>query len=120
MIALLVAVGAVLGAPARYMAEVVISRRARSFPYGTVIVNVAGSFVLGLVTGLGLHHGLSGHWLALVGTGFCGAFTTYSTYSYETVALLCDGRPVAAAANLVGSVGLGLLAAAAGLGLALA
>ncbi len=121
MIALLVALGAVVGAPARYTADVVITRRSGGgFPYGTVTVNVVGSFVLGLLTGLGLHHGLSPQWRALAGTGFCGAFTTYSTFSQETVGLLRDGRPRAAATNLVGSALLGFAAACGGLALALA
>ncbi len=118
MIALLVAVGAVVGAPARYIADVLISRRTSGFPFGTLTVNVVGSLVLGLVAGLALHHGLSDHIKALVGTGFCGAFTTFSTFSQET-ATLARTSPAKAAANLVGSTAAGLLAAAAGLGLAL-
>jgi CrcB protein len=120
MITFLVVVGAALGAPARYVGDVLVTVRTDgSFPYGTLLVNAVGSFVLGLVTGLALHHGLSSSWQALVGTGFCGALTTYSTFSVETAGLLRDGRPVAAAANLLGSAALGLVAAAAGLGLAL-
>lgn len=120
MITVLVIVGAALGAPARYVADVLVTARTeQSFPYGTLAVNVVGSFVLGLVTGLALHHGLSPSWQALVGTGFCGALTTYSTFSVEAAGLLRDGRPGAAAANLLGSAAAGLLAAAAGLGLGL-
>ncbi|MGH3744190.1 MAG: fluoride efflux transporter CrcB [Mycobacteriales bacterium] len=120
MITLLVVVGAALGAPARYVGDVLITARTdESFPYGTLTVNVVGSFLLGLVTGLALHHGLSSSWQALVGTGFCGTLTTYSTFSVEAAGLLRDGRPVAAAANVLGSAAAGLLAAAAGLGLAL-
>lgn len=120
MTALLVVLGAAVGAPARYLGDVLVTARTGGrFPYGTVLVNVVGSFVLGLVTGLALHHGLAGSWQALAGTGFCGAFTTYSTFSVETTALARDGRLAAAAANLLGSAVLGLLAAAAGLGLTL-
>lgn len=120
MITLMVVVGAALGAPARYVSDVfVTARTGGSFPYGTLLVNAVGSLALGLVTGLTLHHGLSSSWQALVGTGFCGALTTYSTFSVETAGLLRDGRAIAASANLLGSAALGLLAAAAGLGLAL-
>ena len=121
MIPTLVAVGAVVGAPARYVTDVVVTRRTGGrFPYGTLAVNVVGSFVLGLVVGLGLHHGLSSDLGALLGTGFCGALTTYSSFSQESVALLRDGRPRAAGLNLLASTAVGLAAAAAGLGLALA
>lgn len=121
MIPLLVAVGAAVGAPARYTTDVLVTRwTGGRFPLGTLTVNVVGAFVLGLLTGLGLHHGLSPQWRALVGTGFCGALTTYSAFSQESVQLLRDGRPRAAIGTLLGSTLLGIAAAAAGLGLALA
>jgi CrcB protein len=120
MIPALVAVGALVGAPTRYVTDVVVTRRTGGrFPYGTLAVNVAGSFVLGLVVGLGLHPGLSANLTALLGTGFCGALTTYSTFSQESVALLRDGRSRAAGLSLLVSTVAGLAAAAAGLGLAL-
>lgn len=121
MIGLLVAVGAAVGAPARYTTDVLITRwTGGRLPLGTLAVNVVGCFLLGLLTGLGLHHGLSPRWRALAGTGFCGALTTYSAFSQESVGLLRGGRPWAAAITLLGSTALGIAAAAAGLGLALA
>jgi CrcB protein len=94
-------------------------RRPAAFPWGTFVVNLSGAFVLGLVTGLGLyHHGLGSVPKAVLGAGFCGAYTTFSTFSYETVRLVEEGALGAAAANLAGSLLLGLLAAAAGLALA--
>jgi CrcB protein len=120
VIALLVAAGAAVGAPSRYTADVLVTRATGGrFPLGTLSVNMVGSFVLGLVTGLGLHHGLSPGGRALLGTGFCGTFTTFSTFSLESVGLLRDRRPRAAAANLLGSTVLGLALAAIGLAVAL-
>ncbi len=121
MIPLVVAAGAVVGAPTRYVTDVLLTRRTGGrFPVGTLTVNGVGSFVLGLVVGLGLHHGLSASWQAALGTGFCGALTTYSTFSQESVSLWVDGRRRAAGLNLLGSTALGIGCAAAGLGLALA
>ena len=108
-----------LGALARYAVHhAVQSRVSGLFPYGTVVVNVTGAFVLGLVTGLFLYHGLAPDARVVVGTGFLGAYTTFSSFSYETVGLLRDGAPVAALVNAFGSVAVGLIAAAAGLGMA--
>jgi CrcB protein len=78
-------------------------------PYGTLIVNVTGSFLLGLVTGLG--HGPK----TLVGTGFCGALTTFSAFGYETVRLVEDGFRRQAAGYVAVSVAAGTAAAALGL-----
>lgn len=83
--ALLVAVGAAAGAPLRYLTDrFVQSRHDSGFPWGTLTVNAVASFVLGLVAGALL----AGPWFSLIGTGFCGALSTYSTFSYETVRLL--------------------------------
>jgi len=120
VIALLVAAGAAVGAPLRYGTDVLVSRRATGFPYGTIVVNVVGSFVLGLLTGLGLHHGLGPYPKALLGTGFCGTLTTFSTYSQETTTMLQRGATARGVANLLGSAVLGTAAAALGLWAALA
>ncbi|GAA4695211.1 hypothetical protein GCM10023215_36190 [Pseudonocardia yuanmonensis] len=113
MTPLLVVLGAAVGAPARYLADrLVQSRHATGFPWGTFTVNVVGSFVLGLVAGAATSPAVT----ALVGTGFCGALTTYSTFGWETVGLAREGRRLLAVLNAVGSVLAGL--GAAGLGLA--
>ncbi|GAA1017876.1 putative fluoride ion transporter CrcB 2 [Acrocarpospora pleiomorpha] len=112
MTALLVVLGAAVGAPLRYLTDRFIQSRHDSvFPWGTMAVNVAGSFVLGLVVGLPA----SGPVTALVGTGFCGALTTYSTFSYETLRLTQEGFRFYAAANITASIVAGLGAGVLGL-----
>jgi CrcB protein len=113
MIALVVALGAAFGAPARYLTDRAVQQVHRTLiPVGTLVVNVVGCFVLGLVAGAGGH--LSGNVAALLGTGFCGALSTFSTFSYETVRLTQRGKPWLAALNVALSLALGLGAAAAG------
>jgi fluoride exporter len=104
---LLVALGAAVGAPLRYLVDRFVQTRHDSvFPWGTLTVNVAGSFLLGLLAGA-----VRGPWLALLGTGFCGALTTYSTFGYETVRLVQERARLYAALNVVVSVVAGLGAA---------
>lgn len=86
----------------------------RHFPYGTLFVNVLGSFLLGAVGGLGMSGDLSPLWVAAVGTGFCGALTTFSTWAVDLQRTLRAGRYGAAVANLLLSVLLGTAAAWAG------
>src|SRR6185295_6531044 len=89
-----VAAGAV-GAPLRYLVDIAITERTKgTFPWATFVINVSGSFLLGLLTVLGLHHGLPKSARVVLGTGFCGAYTTFSTFSYETVRLLEEGDPL--------------------------
>ncbi len=114
MTALLVALGAAVGAPLRYATDRLVQARQRGvFPWGTFIVNVAASLVLGVLLGAAVPPVVG----ALVGVGFCGALSTYSTFGLETVQLATRHHRWLAVANVVGSV-LGCLAAA-GLGLAL-
>jgi CrcB protein len=115
-----VAAASAVGAPARYLLDRFVAARNRGrFPWGTFAINISGSLLLGLLVGLSLHHGLSKAWLAVLGTGFCGAYTTFSTFSVETVRLVEEGALSAAALNIGVSLAVGLPAAAAGLGLAL-
>lgn len=87
MTAVLIFVGAAIGAPLRYLTDRAVQSRHESlFPWGTISVNVAGCLVLGVLTGAGT--ALPGPVLTLAGTGFCGALTTYSTFSYETLRLV--------------------------------
>jgi CrcB protein len=112
MTVLLVALGAAIGAPLRYLTDrLVQSRHDSVFPWGTLAVNVAGSFVLGMLAGLPASPALS----AVLGTGFCGALTTYSTFSYETLRLVQEGSRFYALANITASVVAGLGAGLTGL-----
>lgn len=115
MTALLVLAGGLLGAPARFLTDAwVQARHASRVPWGTITVNLVGSLLLGLVAGLSGAGHLPAWGLTLVGTGFCGALTTFSTLSFETWRLLEERLWLTAAAQAVGSVAAGLLAAAAG------
>ncbi|HVV76967.1 MAG TPA: fluoride efflux transporter CrcB [Mycobacteriales bacterium] len=118
-LALLVALAASLGAGARYVVDIAVQRRHRSvLPWGTLVINVSGSFALGVVTGLASHHGLGSHWDAVLGTGLLGGYTTWSTFTWETFALAEQRRLGVALVNVGGSLLVGLSAAAAGLALA--
>ncbi|MFC0598302.1 fluoride efflux transporter CrcB [Streptomyces palmae] len=109
---LLVAVGAAVGAPLRYLTDRTVQKRHDTvFPWGTFTVNVLGCLVLGVLTGAALRGAASDSVQLLVGTGLCGALTTYSTFSYETMRLAESGARFLAAANLVASVVAGLGAA---------
>ncbi|WBQ06163.1 fluoride efflux transporter CrcB [Kribbella sp. CA-293567] len=109
---LLVIAGAVVGAPLRYLVDRAVQARHDSgFPWGTFTVNVTGSAILGFVTGAALA-GAAPHWVQLlVGTGFCGALTTYSTFSYETLRLYEQNAKRAAFLNVTVSIAAGLGAA---------
>jgi CrcB protein len=120
LIALLV-VGGAVGAPARYLVDGFVQNRSRGvFPWGTFVINVSGSLILGFLTGLTMYHGLGALPKVAIGTGFCGAYTTFSTFSYETLRLLEEGAVLAASLNAAASVMVGLAAAAVGLALAAA
>ena len=119
MTLLAVALASAVGAPARYLVDRFVATRNRgAFPWGTLVINVTGAFILGVLVGMGAHHGLSKQAVAILGTGFCGAYTTFSTFSVETVRLVEERAFAKAATNVGVSLVAGLLAAAAGLGLA--
>ena len=116
----LVALGGLVGCVARYwLAGVVQNLTDHGFPSGTLAVNILGSFVIGLVMTLSLDRGLVNDDLRiLLTTGFCGGFTTMSTFSYETFALLRDGEQLLALGNIsatfaacLGAVWIGSMAA---------
>lgn len=107
MTALLVALGALVGAPARYLTDRAVQRAHDTrMPWGTLTVNAVASLVLGVVFG-DAH--ASASVVALVGTGFCGSLSTFSTFSYETVRLAEDREWFHAVANtlisLLGGLG---------------
>ena len=119
MTAVLVMLGAAVGAPLRYLADRAVQARHDSvFPWGTFTVNIAGSFVLGvLIRGVALH-AVPGSVNALLGTGLCGALTTYSTFGFETVRLLEERARTYAVLNVAASVVAGLGAAFCGIAVA--
>ncbi|MCH8509990.1 MAG: fluoride efflux transporter CrcB [Phycisphaerales bacterium] len=115
-LAMLVALAGGAGAAARYTLDYAVTRRLRTaLPLGTWAVNIAGSFALGLLVGLLSGSGGEPAVLIVIGGGFLGAFTTFSTWMYESVRLAESGARRAAAVNLLGPLIAGLIAAAAGL-----
>ena len=110
---------AALGAVLRYVVDAaVIDRTEGLFPWGTFVINVTGSLILGVVTGLGLYHGLTTAPRLVIGTGFCGAYTTFSTFTFETVRLAEEGATPNAVRNALGTLVAGGIAAAVGLAIA--
>ena len=117
-----VTVAGAVGAPARYLLDRAVERVVGRtlFPWGTFVVNVTGSLLLGLVTGAALYHGFHGAPKTWLATGFCGAYTTFSTFTFETIGLAEAGDRAPAIANVVAGVLAGTAAAAAGLAIAAA
>jgi fluoride exporter len=112
---LLVFAGGAVGAPLRYLADRYVQGRHRlRFPLGTLLVNVFGSFVLGVVAGGSAHLGWSPRVAQLAGMGLCGGFTTFSTFAVEGVDLLEQRLPIRAMVYLAASLVLGVGAAALG------
>jgi len=104
------------GALLRYEVELHVRRRVGpGFPYGTLLINVSGSFALGVLIGLAEHHGAPSTLVTVIGTGLLGAYTTFSTFAVDSVGLAERGRMGAAAVNVGASIALGLGAAALGL-----
>lgn len=109
-----VIVGGGLGAGLRYLVDgAVMKGRTAAFPLGILIVNIVGSFVLGLLTGLGA--AIAPAWMAILGIGVLGGFTTFSTVSVETARLAQRGRREWAWVNLLGTAILAIAAAALGI-----
>lgn len=114
-----VALAGSAGALARFGLDGAIKRRwSPAFPWATLLINVSGSLLLGLLTGLVLFHGDPTEVKTIAGTGFCGGYTTFSTALFETVRLIQRGQRVYAAFNAAGTLLLTCLAGGAGLLLA--
>ena len=119
MITVLVALAAGVGAVSRHLIDRVVVAHVRTqLPVGTFLVNISGSLLLGVVVGLGAHHGLGDRLVTVVGAGFAGGYTTLSTWAWITLVLAEEREVRAALLNVAGSIAAGLLAAGAGLGLA--
>jgi fluoride exporter len=112
VIGLAMALAGGLGAATRFVVDGEVRRRFPLLP--TAVVNVTGSLLLGVVAGLVLRGGLPAPWAAVLGTGFLGGYTTFSTASAETVRLLQAGRYAAAAGTSVGMLALSVAACALG------
>ena len=111
----LVVAGAV-GAPLRYIVDgLVLDRSGGTFPLGTAVINITGSLLLGFLTGLALYHGFPATSKIVLGTGFCGSFTTFSTFAFETIRLAEEGGRRDAVKNTLLNLGAGTIAAAIGL-----
>lgn len=112
-----ISIGAVLGANLRYwVGDWAAQRFGSGFPYGTMLVNLTGSFLLGLIISLTLEHFIIDPRLRILLTiGFLGSYTTFSTFAYESVTLISQGQWGLGLFNLLGSTLLGVLFAALGI-----
>lgn len=111
----LVVAGAI-GAPTRYLLDGFIQQRtSRQWPLGTLVINVTGSFLLGLLSGLVLYHAFPNDLEVVLGAGFCGSFTTFSTFTFEAARLAEEGAWRQAATYWLLTLGIGIGAAAVGL-----
>ena len=113
-----VAGGGSAGAVTRFLVDGWLDARSRGFPLGILLINVTGSLLLGILGGLVLFHDAATAWQVVLGTGYCGGFTTFSTTSFASVRLAQGGSPVLAAVNVLGTLLLTVSAATAGLLLA--
>lgn len=119
-VVIVIALGAAVGANLRYFVSAWAAQQwGAAFPYGTLAINVGGSFAIGIaMVLLTSRAGLSPLWRPLVVTGLLGGFTTFSTFSYETYIQIVGGSWLLAALNIFGSVGLGLAGVTLGVALA--
>jgi fluoride exporter len=116
---LFVALGAAVGAPLRYLVDRAVQGRHDSlFPWGTLTVNIIGSLILGVL--IGGATAIPAAVMQLLGTGLCGALTTYSTFGFETIRLIEDRARFYAVANVAASIIAGVGAAFVGAGIAAA
>ncbi|MCY9694183.1 fluoride efflux transporter CrcB [Paenibacillus alginolyticus] len=108
----LIGLGGVLGTLSRfYLGKWISAKGTSTFPWGTWVINLTGSFTLGILFSLHVNHAISDLVWLIFGTGFCGAYTTFSTFGYETSQLVQKGEVVKAGVYVVTSVLLGLLSA---------
>lgn len=112
---LVVGVGGFVGANARFIVGTWVGQRwGTEFPVGTFVINVTGCFILGAFQALSLRLAWSDQWRLLIAIGFVGAYTTFSTFEYESFQLVSQGASAKALLNVGGSVVVGFLAAYAG------
>ncbi|HEV3281338.1 MAG TPA: CrcB family protein [Acidimicrobiales bacterium] len=112
------AVAGAVGAVLRYLVDHLVQRRADSpFPFGIMVVNLTGSFFLGVLVGAGLRHGVSASLVTVAGTGLIGSYTTFSTFTFDSVRLAENGRRSMSVLNVTVGMVAGIGVAAAGLAL---
>lgn len=117
-IAFLVGIGSFIGGMARYLVTLFVQQKAlSSFPYGTMAVNIIGCFLIGIIYELSEKSNWHPEWRMFLATGIMGGFTTFSSFSNETVGLLRDAQYQAAATYVVLSVLIGLAATFGGISL---
>lgn len=109
----IVALGGAIGAAARYaFGTWMVERTGATFPWHTMLINVSGAFLIGVLMAMSLDKGVvPGNWRLFLGTGILGGFTTFSTLSYESIALMERGLYAAGLLNMFGSGVAGLVAA---------
>jgi CrcB protein len=115
-----IALGAVVGASARYFLSLLVARNfASAFPYATLIINITGSLILGFFLVFSTERALlDPRWRLLVAIGFCGSYTTFSSYAFESFALMEQGQWLLSGLNMIGSNVLCMAAVLAGAALA--
>jgi fluoride exporter len=119
ILAAVVALAGSVGAIVRYVADRAVQEGTSGVvPLGTMTVNVLGSFVMGVVTGVLVFHGIGASAVAVVGTGLCGGLTTFSAFTWESLRLLEERQHAAAALSALGGLATSLAAAALGLAIA--
>ena len=115
----IVGMGGFIGANARFIVgRWALQKWGVQFPVGTFLINVAGSFILGLFATLAMHFAWDDRWRLLIAVGFIGAFTTFSTFEYETLELAIQGSWLGAGLNILGSVVCGFIAGFIGIAIA--
>jgi len=108
---LLIGTGSFLGGSFRYLlSQFVQGRFLSSYPYGTFTVNIIGCFIIGLVFAISGKYNLSPEWRLFLATGICGGFTTFSSFSFETLAMLREGQYLYSFLYIGSSIFLGLIA----------
>jgi CrcB protein len=119
MIQLLIAVGGAIGAVARFeVGRVIQPAGAGAFPWATLVINVAGSLLLGFTYRYVDAMSEAAQLRAFIGVGFCGGFTTFSTFSYDAVRLLQDGQGARGATYIIASVAISILGTFTGIAIA--
>lgn len=115
----LTGIGGIAGAVLRFgLGKAVSARLGTSFPWGTWLINISGSLLLGVLYKMSLQGNLSPALWGMLGVGFCGAYTTFSTFGYETLQLIDSGRSRRAVLYVLSSLLLGIAGAALGMELA--